>query len=1156
MSIEPPKLDNRRFSDLDSSLKDTAIHYTPEWKGSDEKDPGAALRKIFSRMVETIITRYNRVPEKNFIAFLDMMGIRLLPAAPSRVPVTFLSAKGTVSEILIPAGTQVSGKSDSEELPFETEANLLAIPGKLKRVLSVDPDKDTIFETPPGFLDGTIPAGSKIEYEIVSSPSAGADNFQLDHVRDLKKGDILKIGTASEYVKIDSIAGNIIKTVDAITKSYVSGTQVEKVTAFNLFEGKDLQEHSFYLGHTDLFNVKSAARFVILITHLEGSTSGLGPLKLSWEYWGEDKERKEEGAKWRRFSIGDDRTDGLRRDGKIELIKSTEGEIKEKEINAIKSRWIRCRLEEPLVPSNIGALPVIDTVSFDLGACGDRLYPDQAFLNEIPLDTSKPFMPFGKEPRIFDAFSISSKEAFSKISARIGLDVKLEKRGILGAPCAVSHDMKTKVFVAGTYGRLLEVDIDSHKNSTWIDHGVPAAGKKIAAASRPSALTYGQNISVFVRTEDGSLFERFYNGSQWLWLDHSKEDVNITYDPFSIYGSDTIGLIIMVVITGSNGSIYTFYREEGKLIGNWLQYKQTGDGTAFDSSPHAAKVSEESAEGIKFKIFVKGNNGHLYESDYEARAKTQGDWKDNGFPESGITVDSTPLGFVSDFGSHTRVYVKGSDNNLWEFEVEDAVFLSSISPRWTKKETSGLIVDSDPSGYMLSAGHEEIHVFVRGSDNHLWEFNKTVSGEAWIAHLAPGNSRLVFAPFALLESGSAHVLSTSNRNTIIERMVNSTSIWYEYADPIETGIAPILSWEYWNKNGWVLLKLIKDETQNFIRDGRIEFLLPEDVKETEIAGQKNYWIRARIVNGDYGRETFALLSTSSGTTAMTAIASTESAQKLISSKNSIIPPVIKSITISYGFDKRQNPTYCITYNNLDYIDQSEAREEENKHFSPFVPLPEENLTFYMGFDRGFKNGPVRIFIAAKEIPFSEESKPKLAWSCSARETFEKLSVLDGTEGLVKREILELLLPADFSARTLFGENLHWIRGTLSEGKFEESPVLEGIYPNTVWALQAATLKNEAIGTSDGRANQAFNFRKIPVLEGEDIRVRETLTEEEKQELVEKCGKDALYEKKDDKGHVVETWIRWTAKTDFIDSGDITLLTARSENSGSVTDKRA
>jgi uncharacterized phage protein gp47/JayE len=1177
----PPKIDIRKFSDLLKMLKKLVPHYTPEWAASDEKDPGVALLKIFCHVTENVVNHLNQVPRKNFVAFLDMLGIKLLPAQPSRVPLTFKLAEGTEKEILIPARTQAATDKteEHEELPFETEKNLLATPSQLKKVISIDPKKDAIYLPPPDFLNGESQSKSEVAYTIVSSPSAGAKNFQLDHVTDLEEGEFLKIvnGNNVEYVIISSISGTIVSATDRLLHSYPANTPVEKLMAFTLFEGKNMQEHSLYIGHKDLFNIKSTAQFILEITHLAGTTEGVTPLKLLWEYWGEAK--GEEGEDWRKFYTIDI-TRGLSKEGEIELIKKTEGEIKEKEINGIKSRWIRCILEEPLKIDVSHKLPVLDNVTFVVKSSGKNLLPDQAFNNDIPLDITKPFTPFGKEPRMFDNFSMANKEVFSKKEAKITLDFDIEPRGILGAPTAISYGQKIKVFARGTYGRLVEVEIDpgGREDPVWTDHGFPP-DTKIAPESTPSAVpkevidyksvssaaTYNSFICVFARAENGHLIERFFNGQQWQWIDHAthKDSVNINSDPAAIYDEipATGGYkTISVFVTGSNGSLYELNRDPDTMAGKWIDHgKPNNISIVFASYAVSYKGSVTSGEFtksvIKAKVFVTGGDGKLYELDCIAGDNTADVWTTTyGSPalvEPGVKVDSRPLAGVSDDGIYVRVYLKGSkddnDNNLWEFD-------STSSPNWSNKgHPKDVSVDSDPHGYMIEHGGAS-HIFVRGTNDNLWEWDKDKEGElnkGWIPHLSPANSKLRFSPFVLhreewigeTKHEYLHIFSASSKNSMVERKIDEsagTQTWNEYKDPSETALTPTLSWEYWNKKGWMVLKGIKDETANLLKSGKITFVLPEDIDETEIAGQKDYWIRVRIVGGDYGKETFALsLSKPDESSPLYALAATPGSifaqQQLISTKNSIRPPIVNSLTISYAVETKQFPQQCHTYNNLDYLDQSEACKSEDKHFSPFVQLEDKDRTLYLGFEKSFKGGPIKIFFGAKELSFTEEKKPKLEWSYSVKNKWGELSYLDATEGLIKADILEFIGPSDFSAHSRFGNYLYWINGGLTEGEYEKSPHLDGIYSNTTWAFQAETIKDEILGSSDGEPDQSFSFLKFPVLQGQEIRARETLSEEEKQALIGSLGEDAVYEIKDEKENVTETWVLWTEVSDFFDS---------------------
>ncbi|KAF5437062.1 putative phage protein gp47/JayE [Candidatus Methanophagaceae archaeon] len=1305
MKSEPPKIDDRKFSDLLKMTKGLVPHYTPEWAASDENDSGVALLNIFCHITENVVNRFNQVPHKNFVAFLDMLGIKLLQAQPARVPLTFKLAEGTEKEILIPERTQAAADKteEHEELPFETEKKLLGIPSLLKKVISVDPKKDDIYLTPPGFLNGEPQTKSQVTYKIVSSPSAGARNIQLDHVTDLKEDDFLKIinGDKTEYVVISNTSGTIVNITNSLIHAYPANTPVEKLTRFSLFEGKNMQEHSLHIGHKDLFNIKSTAQFSLDITHLAGTEVGVTPLKLSWEYWGEKGGEEEEGEDWRKFNTIDG-TQGFSKDGQIALVKTTDGEIKEKEINGVNSRWIRCFVEEPLPVDVPRRLPMLDNIVFVVKSSGKNQLPDQAFNNVIPIDITQPFTPFGQEPRMFDNFSIGSKEIFSKKGAKIEIDVKVEPRGILAAPTAIEYKQKIKVFARGTYGKLMEVEIDPTKTDEpeWKDHGF-LAGTEMAPDSTPCAVTDDEStfISVFARAENGHLVESFYNGEQWQWIDHGtpKEGVSVNFDPAPpIYGHNSLTYsAISVFVSGSDGLLYEFSRSPDIMVGKWHDHPKPFN-VSIASSPYAIYSNLTDNYEIRTRVFVKGQDGQLYELDCKAVDDNRSDkWKNHLSPKS-AKVDSRPVAQKYELvnsgnfnGYHAKVFVRGTDDALWEFDTvntawgmylfnidaaefeedlnngiisgelkekfetegfplsENAIVTKENDDKWMitdgekiyilKKEEEKLYiydekslgvpdeehnikVNSDPHGYIENPGwvdgcfdspqiifsSENKHIFVRGTDDCLWVRNDL----GWISHQAPANSKLIFSPFVLPMTDDdtiLHIFSASNQNSIVERKTGlvkiykaatggttstitfddsasaiddfyngmhikiteetvqirmiidydgstkvatvdsdwdtkpgyesqylmigyDSKIWNEYKDPNETALTPTLSWEYWNKKGWVVLKGIKDETVNLLKDGQITFDLPEDIEETEIAGQKSYWIRAGIVGGDYGKETFSLAIDMSQ---RTDTATRE--QKLLSTKSSIRPPIVNSLAISYSVESKQYPQKCMTYNNLEYLDQTDACKEEDKHFSPFVQLKDKERTLYLGFENSFKGGPVKIFFAAEELPLTEAKKPKVEWSYRAKNDWGELSYLDATEGLIKADILELQGPADFSGHSRFGIYLYWIKGSLIKGEYEESPLLDGIHPNTTWAFQAETIKDEILGSSDGEPDQTFSFLKFPVLKGEEIRVREILFEEEKQKIVKSFGEDAIHEEKDETGKVTETWVLWKEVPDFFDS---------------------
>ena len=70
-------------------------------------DLGLALIELFAGMAEQVADHLNRVPDRDRLAFLDLIGIRPLPAQSARVPLTFTLADGQTTAF-VPAATVVA----------------------------------------------------------------------------------------------------------------------------------------------------------------------------------------------------------------------------------------------------------------------------------------------------------------------------------------------------------------------------------------------------------------------------------------------------------------------------------------------------------------------------------------------------------------------------------------------------------------------------------------------------------------------------------------------------------------------------------------------------------------------------------------------------------------------------------------------------------------------------------------------------------------------------------------------------------------------------------------------------------------------------------------------------------------------------------------
>jgi predicted phage baseplate assembly protein len=141
MALPEPILDDLRFQkDLVDEARRRIIRYCPEWTDYNLSDPGITLIELFAWMTELITYRLNLVPEKNYIRFLDLLGVQLRPASSARTELIFrLSAPfpiapGSDITTTVPAGTEIATRATDEEpeIIFTTDERLTIVPPVLK----------------------------------------------------------------------------------------------------------------------------------------------------------------------------------------------------------------------------------------------------------------------------------------------------------------------------------------------------------------------------------------------------------------------------------------------------------------------------------------------------------------------------------------------------------------------------------------------------------------------------------------------------------------------------------------------------------------------------------------------------------------------------------------------------------------------------------------------------------------------------------------------------------------------------------------------------------------------------------------------------------------------------------------------------------------
>ncbi|MFK0002225.1 baseplate J/gp47 family protein [Paenarthrobacter sp. NPDC090522] len=110
MSLPVPNLDDRSFADLVAGARERIQQIAPEWTDLSVHDPGITIVEAFAYLTDTLMYRLNRVPDKLYAVYLNLLGTSLYPPSCAETMLEFsrASAANTDQEIRIPRGTQVS----------------------------------------------------------------------------------------------------------------------------------------------------------------------------------------------------------------------------------------------------------------------------------------------------------------------------------------------------------------------------------------------------------------------------------------------------------------------------------------------------------------------------------------------------------------------------------------------------------------------------------------------------------------------------------------------------------------------------------------------------------------------------------------------------------------------------------------------------------------------------------------------------------------------------------------------------------------------------------------------------------------------------------------------------------------------------------------
>lgn len=841
MSEQPPILDSRTLPDILQQLQKQALDDLPEWTPPSEGDAGTMLQVIFARLLEIALERLNRVPDKNLLAFLDTMGVCLLPPSPARVPLTFSLTPGTAAT-LVPRGTQAGTQLSAEQatLIFETEDDLTVIPTQLTTGFTIDPTWDRYTDQTPVF---------DRQSAIGFTPFVG--NQRLPHI--LYLGDNVLLNFAQATVDVNlwwqpaEISLDDLRTFfQELTWQYIQNGQLRTLTLTvpitttklsadpsedktqitldditGLIVGDELNINQ--QSNTESFRIAGFGpnNLVRLSSPLENSYSAGADVKLILP-----PAIRFLNVKF----IGQTIVQGV----------SAAPDIRQ----GIESLWLQAVLTTPFPDALVAQKLQIGNLKLKVSA--SRLLPDLAFSNTVTVDVTKDFLPFGEIPEVGNTFYLASEEVFATAGAEVTVRFNVRP---LPAPKLLWEHFDSKL---QEWKRFMEVSefIQPSEFSQIID--------------RTNAFTQNGSISALAFR----IGQTNINGVTAFWIRARLAEGS--YDRLSKIGA---GAFLFTFETATENQIRL--PEEGFTNQTLIDFNQSFLPLGKRPSPADIFYFGDRVSFIRISDTVNRLEGEITLDPDLLDIQPPVDLEWEYLSESGwatiIDVNDTTAALTK-AGTVTFTMppaARGEVNGQLNYWVRVRI----ASGDYGRPEEFVPVDPNDPSkGFKLKPGTgnvlpPQIESLTLDYTAEQTPTVVTQNGFLYRDRASANNADTGFAPFVSvkdLPSIYADIEPTfylgfddafpeqpvSLYIAVAPRAFVGGVIKETRAAPAPSSALPPLQWEYFNGRAWTELTVI-DGTNNLSESGMVRFLTPTDIAplaKFDLTG--HYWIRARSSEND------------------------------------------------------------------------------------------------------------------------------------------------------------------------------------------------------------------------------------------------------------------------------------------------------------------
>lgn len=325
-----------------------------------------------------------------------------------------------------------------------------------------------------------------------------------------------------------------------------------------------------------------------------------------------------------------------------------------------------------------------------------------------------------------------------------------------------------------------------------------------------------------------------------------------------------------------------------------------------------------------------------------------------------------------------------------------------------------------------------------------------------------------------IRSDEAFSVSGSMVSLQLEHSLNGA-----YQMPQGSGNLQIV-WEYpVGVSKWRSLE-VQDETDNFMQSGNVIFKVPDDIAKISLNGEEGYWVRARILAGDFGEDEKSEYDEESGSVSVKA--------------STLRPPLLHSCLVHYTL-ARKDLSECMVFNDFKF---HQVSFDKNRPVPLFTSEYSHEEAIVLGFDSYLSDEKLDILFDIEEKVINDKnlySKQRvLSWELLLNGKWVELEVDDATDGLTQSGSVRIYLPTieALEPYTMYIKEYKrmWIKARVKFNALHGFPRMKTIKLNSVEASQQESFRNEYIAHSIGLPSMRFKLNDKNLIQAPIIQVGE------------------------------------------------------------------